>query len=159
MRLGFAAVVLSASSAVSAVGMPLQHPMSGDPLMDYRLRSSRAAHAQERLERDVDNLSELSEAVHARISETGVVDNNAARKLEQIRKLARRCRSSMGGSGDARIEDIADDPRQIAAAITERSATIADQLHKSSRFEMNARLVLLAGEIVILSEALIQRKR
>jgi hypothetical protein len=129
-------------------------PQTGDPLLNYKLRASRAETEQREIQHDAEELEELSAGIAKRVAARGALGAEDGKAIERIRKLARRSRSRMGGLGDP---EMADPPRSlaaIAAALGERGAAFAEQVRCSTRFEVNARLVGLAGELVYLSDAL-----
>jgi hypothetical protein len=158
MKAGILVTVLAVSS-VGVYGAPApgqRASETGDPLMDYKLRTSRAEQARKDRERDADEVLELSADLERHFADRGALDSDDARALERIRKLAKRVRSDLGGTGEPQMQDLPRSVRDAVTALVARSEVFADRLHKSSRYETNAKLIIIAGEIMVLTDALRQ---
>ena len=158
MKAGILAAVLAASAG-AAFGAPTAGQggsETGDPLLDYKLRTSRAEQTLNELRRSADELVDLSSGLARRVVERGALGPEDTKALDRIRKIAKRVRSEMGGSGDPQMQDPPHTLRDAAAALAECGEALAEQMHKSSRYEMNAKLIALTGEIMLLSDILKQ---
>ena len=127
---------------------------TGDPLLDYKLRASRAETAHKEMRRAADELVELSGSFARDVGERTRLTPEDFKAIDRMRKLAKRIRSDLGGMGDATIADPPQTVAAAAAALGARGEALAAQMRKASRYEMNARLVSLTGEIVALLEIL-----
>jgi hypothetical protein len=152
MKAEILAAVLAASSAAASPAAAGQRSETGNPLLDYKLRASRAERAHEDLGKAADEIVELSADLARRAGGGEALGPDDAKALGRVRKLAKRIRSDLGGSGDPRLADPPRTLRDAAAALAERGETLADQVRRSSRFELNARLVTLAGEVMALAD-------
>jgi hypothetical protein len=82
----------------------------------------------------------------------GALADDDVKSVDRIRKLAKRLRSEMGGSGDPRLETPPATLGEATAALAARADALAEQMRKASRFETNARLIAIAGEVMLLSD-------
>lgn len=152
-------VVVVAGAPFAAAG-PVSNPPvqgrseTGDPLLDYKLRASRAEAAHKKMRDAADELVELSGAFAREVSLRGQLTDADGKALDKMRKLAKRIRSDMGGIGAVKLADPPQTVPEAAAALGARGEALAAQLAKASRFEMNARLVSLTGEMITLLEIL-----
>ena len=154
-----AALVVACSVQTSLAGAPVKGPaQTGDPLLDYRLRASRAESAYKEMRRSAEELVELSGSLSRQIGERGLTREDG-KALDRIRKLAKRIRSDMGGMGDAKLESPPQTPRDAAEALGVRGAALAEQLERATRFEMNARMIAITGEMILLVDLLKQMGR
>jgi len=156
MTSGILAAALAVASAV-APGASAPRPgqsgsETGDPHLDYKLRTSRAEQAYQELLNSTDEIVELSAALAKRVDERGALAGDDLKSVERIRKLAKHVRSEMGGSGDPRLETPPATLRDAAAALAARADALGEQMRKASRFETNARLISLAGDVMLLSD-------
>jgi hypothetical protein len=153
MTSGILAAALAVASAVASAHHPGQGGSeTGDPHLDYKLRASRAEQAYQELLTSTDEIIERSAALAKRVDERGALDDDDMKSVERIRKLAKHVRSEMGGSGDPRLETPPATLRDATAALAARADALGEQLRKASRFETNARLILLTGEVMLLSD-------
>jgi hypothetical protein len=146
------AVVSAVAPAASAARPGQSGSETGDPHLDYKLRTSRAEQAYKELLDNTDEIVELSGALAKRVDEQGALAGDDMKSAERIRKLAKHLRSEMGASGDPHLEAPPASLRDAAAALAERADALGEQMHKASRYETNARLISLAGEVMLLSD-------
>ena len=151
MKMTILVAVLAAATPTGWTLAAQRVPQTGDPLMDYRLRASRAERAQAQLARDADELDELARSLATRVGASGTVESDDVKSVTRIRKLAKRVRTAMGSVGDARMESPPATARDAALALGDRSESLVTEIHAATRFEMNARIVTIAGEIVVLT--------
>jgi hypothetical protein len=156
MTSGILAAALAVASAVApgaAAPRPAQGVSeTGDPHLDYKLRASRAEQAYRVLLDSTDEIVELSASLAKRVGERGALADDDVKSVDRIRKLAKRLRSEMGGSGDPRLETPPATLGEATAALAARADALAEQMRKASRFETNARLIAIAGEVMLLSD-------
>ena len=134
-------------------------PMTGDAKMDYKLRTGRAERAFEELRKAGEDIDRLAADVAARVDRKGGVDDDARKDIEKICKLAKRVRSEYGVGGTPKLDDPPAAPRDAAAALRARAEALGEAIESASRFEVNAKAVTLAGEILALGEVLIKLGR
>lgn len=138
---------------------PPQNHLSDDPLFDYKLRVSRAERAHQEMLDAADEMTALASDLSKRLLTQGAFGPDDNRSIERLRKLARRVRSDLGGSGDPKMEDPPSTIRDAAVVLADRSDAVASQIHKASRFEINTRLIELTGDIQVLGDILKQLQR
>jgi hypothetical protein len=129
------------------------HP---NPEIDSRLRNERARRKYDEL---VARATELDRAVSdlaRRYSSRGRFGRDDRKTIDAIRKLAKRVRSDLGGTGDAQMTDPPSNPPDALAALEKRTSALASELAESTRFELSAGLVGLATEVLYLSDMLAQ---
>lgn len=161
MHARFCSVVLLVWVVVcpSVLGSPQAAPeesQTGDPKLDYKLRSARADSEYDEICDSADEIAHLAEDVSKRLVSNGHPADQLTKDLDRLRKLARKVRSQLGGSGDPHMDPAPANPSDAAAALEERSRTLADALRQSTRYEVNARGIILASEIVYLVDLLRQ---
>jgi hypothetical protein len=152
-------VVVAAGAPPAAAGIVPKPPAqgrseTGDPLLDYKLRASRAETAHKEMRRAADELVELSGSFARDVAGRGQLTDEDVKAVDKMRKLAKRIRSDMGGMGDTKLVDPPQTVPAAAAALGARGEALAAHLRKASRFEMNARLISLTGEMIALLEIL-----
>ena len=119
-----------------------------------RMRIAQAEQAYAATREAAKEMVRVAIEVSARIGAGRDFGRADSKALERVRKLAKRVRGDLGGSGDPKLTE---PPRSVsgaAAALGERAKTFRDEIEKSSRYEVNSRLVTLAGDVMLLSEAL-----
>lgn len=160
MKAGILAATIAAQCAfVAGAPAPLvarMRPQTGNPLLDYKLRASRAEQARREVRKAADEIAGLSASIAKHVTERGALGPGEVKSLDRIRKLARRVRSEMGGSGDAQLETSPRSLTEAANLLADRSEALAEHVHKSSRYETSARLISLAGDVIVLSDLLKQ---
>ena len=129
------------------------HP---DREMEYKLRAARASTAHEEMVAAANDLARDSKELARRVGERGMVSSEDRTTLEQIRKLARKVRSGLGVGGDPKMDEPPPSPVAAVAALDERATALAAEIEKSTRFELNARLMSLANDAVFLSELILK---
>jgi ElaB/YqjD/DUF883 family membrane-anchored ribosome-binding protein len=153
-----AALVAAYVSAPAAFGRaPLAAQgsrLTGDPKMDARLRASRAEREHQELLDDATELVKLSGELSKSLEDRNNLDSEDGKKLERIRKLAKRVRSTLGASGDPAMEHAPATMHAAATALGERSKDLATQIETSNRFQVNTRMVVAATDIWVLSDIL-----
>lgn len=125
-----------------------------DAKMEYRMRAARAEKAHAELRATAKELTELSIDLSKRLEQGASLDDEDGKTLDQIKRLAKKVRSEFGGSGDP---DFQNPPRTIpdaAACLAERARTLADEMKTASRYEINAKLINLTGEMMMLTDIL-----
>jgi hypothetical protein len=120
--------------------------------IEYRIRAARA-------EIEWNEAIEAAAAVadvattFAKKYPAGLADSGGRRELDRVRKLARKIRSTAGGSGAPTIAPLPD-PATATRLLVEKSTALLHEIKDSSRFEMNARVVALSGDVQFLAELL-----
>jgi hypothetical protein len=148
-------IVSAAAISAPPAAVAQRVPQTGDPLMDYRLRASRAERDRVQVSHDADELVELSRGLAGRCGETGsLASNDDAKAIGRIRKLAKHIRTSMGCYGDTRMADPPKTVHAAAVALAERSGALHEELCAATRYEVSARAVALVGEIIVLTDYL-----
>lgn len=147
------------SPVVTASGMaltPTGQDGTGmlDAKMEYRMRIARADAEHEKLHDSADEIARLSLDLSDRARRGEVLRPEDVKVLDRIRKLARKMRSDLGGGGDAVLEEKPVVVRDAMLALGTRGAEFAKIFSRSSRFVVDARVIKLAGEIVVLTEFL-----
>lgn len=138
--------------AFDAVAKAQSRPIHPNPEIEYKLRTARANSAREELVDSANELRRRTGDLLKRFEERGWVDTDDKTALEEIRKLAQKVRTDLGGGGDAQLEDPPRTAGAILTALDERASTLADEIEASTRFELNARLIAMAGEVVALCD-------
>lgn len=123
-------------------------------LFDYKLRAARADTAHARTVERAVELATIAGELARRYGARRALGAGDRRSIEQIRKLARQVRADLGGMGEHKLDPPPRSVGEAVAAIEERSGELREQLERSTRFELNARLITLAGEVVALSDAI-----
>jgi D-serine deaminase-like pyridoxal phosphate-dependent protein len=119
-----------------------------------RMRIAQAEQAYAATRRAADEMVRIAIEVSERIGDEGTLGPADAKALERLRKIAKRVRGALGGSGDPELAEPPRSARDAAAALGERAKTFRDEIEKSSRYEVSSRLVTLAGDVMLLSETL-----
>ena len=146
------AVAFAAAPGASAPRPGQSGSETGDPHLDYKLRTSRAEQAHKQVLDAVAEIVDLSGGLAKHVDAQGALAEDDAKAVERIRKLAKKVRSDMGGSGDPRLETPPATLHDAVDLLAARADALSEQMQKASRFETNARLISLAGEIVLLSD-------
>ena len=151
----FLAIALLLQPLVSARAQRItDESQTGDPKLDYKLRSARAESEYDEICDSADEIVHIAADISKQLETGARPENQPLKPLDRLRKLARKVRSQLGGSGDPRMENPPAQDYDAAAALLERSRALADELHSSTRYEVNARVILLSGEIVYLVDLL-----
>jgi hypothetical protein len=148
------AAVLLAALAALLPALPQRVPHTGDPLMDYRLRSARAERERAERERTVDELDDLATEVAGRVARGAALAPEDVKNVERIRKLARRLRSGLGVVGDPHMENPPATIPALVEALATRGDALGEMIRRSTRYEMNLKAITLLDEIIVLSDAL-----
>lgn len=146
--------IVSAAAALAPPAAAQRIAQTGDPLMDYRLRVSRAERERDQVSRDAGEIADLAGGLAERCGAAGALASGDEKALGRIRKLAKRIRSSLGCYGDTRMADPPKTVPDAAVALAARGGALHDELRSASRFEVSARAAALVGDILVLSDFL-----
>ena len=149
--------ILAAALVVAFAAAPLARAgqggsETGDPHLDYKLRASRAEQAYNELLNATDEIVDRSAALAKRVDQGGALADDDLKSIERIRKLAKRVRSELGGSGEPRLETSPETLHDAVVALTAHADALGEAMRRASRFETNARLISLSGEVMMLSD-------
>lgn len=148
------AVAVAAFAGPPASARAQDDAMTGDPKLDYRLRSARADAQQERFHDSADEIARLSVELADRITRNGAVGAEDVKALDRVRRLAKRLRSDLGGSGDPARDEMPSGMLAAAAALGDHGTAFAKLASRSSRYTVDARIIRIAGEIMVLTDIL-----
>jgi hypothetical protein len=145
---------LAALPVCRAAAQLPEESQTGDPKLDYKLRSARAESDYADVCESTDQIVELADELIKAFT-TGTPGGNTSDKtFDRLRKLARKVRSQVGGSGDPQMDDPPTNPVDTAKALGTRGRELADLLRQSTRYGVSARMIILSSEIVFLADQL-----
>jgi hypothetical protein len=122
--------------------------------MMSRIRVARAEQAYAATLGAAEEMVRSAIALADAVGEHGAVRAEDAKALERLRKLAKRVRGNLGGSGEPQLAEPPGSARDAAAELGARAREFRDELEKCSRYEVSWRLVTLAGDVMLLSDVL-----
>ena len=128
--------------------------LTGNARLDAKLAATRAESDHQALLNDATELVTLSGDLSKDLETRNYLASEDGKKLERIRKLAKRVRSSLGVTGDPTMEHPPESMHAAATVLGERSKDLAAQIENSTRFEVNTRMVVAASDIWALSDVL-----
>lgn len=151
------AVIAGCTSAfgTNASG-PAAQKLHPDPDVEYKMRVARATDAHDEMVAAAGDLARESEELARRVGERKMVVQEDREAIVRIGKLARKVRSELGVGGDPKMSEPPGTPVAAVEALDERATALAAEVEKSTRFELNARLISLANDVVFLSELILR---
>lgn len=129
-------------------------PAMLDAKLEYRMRVARADAEHEKLHDAADEIASLCESLSERVKRGELLTASDAKLLDRVKRLARKIRSDLGGGGEVVLEEKPTSVRDAVLALGARGAEFADVFSRSSRFVVDARVITLAGEILVLVDIL-----
>jgi hypothetical protein len=124
------------------------------PNLKSRMRIARADREFEETKKAGDEILELVSELRDRIRDNGVLAASDHKTVDRLKKLAKKIRSDFGGEGAPQLENVPTTLAGIAEAVGERARGIEGQLEKVTRYEVNKNLIVLAGDLMVLSDAM-----
>lgn len=149
-----AVALVTCASARAASQRVTDESQTGDPKLDYKLRASRAEADYGEICDNADEIVHLADDIAKQLGNGTSHSDPPPKTFDRLRKLARKVRSQLGGSGDPQMENPPALQTDAATALLERGRALTEELHRSTRYEVNARVIVLAGEIVYLVDLL-----
>jgi hypothetical protein len=121
------------------------------------MRIARADRAFEETQAAADEIVGLAERLQDRVRERGSLGEGDRKAIDRLKKLAKKIRRDFGGEGAPRLSDVPETIVALAEAIGERARDIDAHIDKATRYEVNSKLVVLAGDLMVLSDTLKSR--
>lgn len=118
------------------------------------MRIARADAEHEKMHDAADEIGLLAQEFSERASRGEMLRPEDGKALERIRRLAKKLRSDLGGGGDPQLELKPTTVPDAVRAIGTRGAEFAKLFSRSTRFVVDAKLIRLAGEIIVLADML-----
>ena len=128
--------------------------LTGDPKIDYRMRVARAERTFVEMQSAAYEIYELATLVTDRDRSVRLSPNERKESIERMRKLAKRIRSDAGGSGKHEFTEQISSLVGATDLLYERAETLCRSLECSNRYEVNAKIINLSGDIEYLCEIL-----
>lgn len=153
---------LSGGAAASAA--PFAPPTPPAQAEDYgvhanemraRARRARAERAYADIQEAAKDLHDLSDEIVAHFASRGSLSDDDAKSLDRVRKLAKKVRTGLGGSGDPQpLEAPPAASKEAVDLLGARAKSLQERLNRASRFEANTQVIVLAGEVMALADTI-----
>jgi len=124
------------------------------PDMKSRMRLARADRQFEETKKAGGEIVEIVESLRTRIRDNGSLAPADHKAIDRLKKLAKKIRSDFGGEGLPQFDEVPSTLVGIAEAVGDRAKSIEGHLEKVTRYEVNRNLIVLAGDLIVLSDAL-----
>jgi hypothetical protein len=118
------------------------------------MRIARADRAFRETQEAADEILDISLNLQNHVRDRGVLSDSDRKALDRLKKLAKRIRTDFGGEGQPQLEEIPASLSDLAGAIGDRAKEIDAQLEKVTRYEVNRKLIVLAGDLMVLSDTM-----
>jgi hypothetical protein len=122
--------------------------------MESRMRIARADRAFQDTQDAANELVDIASGLEERLRSRGALVSSDHKSLDRLKKLAKKIRTDFGGEGAPELEEVPATMTAVAEAISERAKEIDEQIDKVTRYEVNSKLIVLAGDLMILSDAM-----
>jgi hypothetical protein len=120
--------------------------------LESRMRIARADRAFQETRDAADEILDIASNLQNHVRDGGALSNSDRKSLDRLKKLAKRIRTDFGGEGQPQLDEAPASLPDLADAIGDRAKKIDFQLETVTRYEVNRKLIVLAGDLMILSD-------
>jgi hypothetical protein len=118
------------------------------------MRIARADRAFRETKDAADEILDISSNLQNHVRERGALADADRKALDRLKKLAKKIRADFGGEGAPQFDDAPAVLADLADAIGDRAKELDLQIEKATRYEVNRRVINLAGDIMVLSDSM-----
>jgi hypothetical protein len=122
------------------------------------MRIARADRAFEETREAAEEIASIAADLDDRVRAKGALGPADGKSIDRLKKLAKKIRTDFGGEGAPRLDELPQSLTGLAQAIGDRARAIEAEIDTVTRYELNSKIVILTGDIMVLSDAMKARR-